>query len=182
MRKAVIHPCAPLCRTTPLPIPSCPPCSPKGSLDQSRAVDNEQKHTPLWGEGQGWGAGDPPEGLRGVWGEPSLSCKGAGAPWRCEHTGPRCSSLWHQEPARGRAPITSDGLAPHPPWPHTLPGPTPSLAMESLPAGTARTPVAPYPPWLWGPSLQDPAHLLPAPLVSCIPALECCQGKGLGTS
>lgn len=58
--------------------PSCPTCSPKGSLDQSRAVDNEQAHAPPQGHGQGWGAGDPPVGLGGVLGEPSLSLLPAG--------------------------------------------------------------------------------------------------------
>lgn len=58
--------------------PSCPTCSPKGSLDQSRAVDNEQAHTPPRRHGEGWGAGDPPVGLGGVLGEPSLSLLPAG--------------------------------------------------------------------------------------------------------
>lgn len=150
MGKAVI-PVHPVCRTTPLPIPQHPPCprhSPKGSLDQSRALDNKQAHTSLWDTGRAGELGTP----LWDWGmfQPfPTRCKGAGAPQSYGHTGPSSNTLWHQ----GHDPrATVMG------WPHTLPGYGVPACRDS----------------------QDPAHLLSAPLVSCIPALESCQREGKG--
>lgn len=50
---------------------SCPTL-PKGLIRSQQGCDNEQAHSPLWGPGPGWGAGDPPWDWGMFWESPAF--------------------------------------------------------------------------------------------------------------